>query len=213
MRYTTQLLGVLAATALTACDFWPRQLESLADSIGQQVSGEATVWLAGGDVVIIDVANSPLYGEASSSLEAVATDIAQQTVAFTEQSLESIVITFHQGVLSEEPERMRSFVFMVQAGIPVLQPFMDLDATGPLSAEEIDAAMDRLGDSLGEDRLHCARKKLGQLAAEAGDPETFDPGSNRFLPTENWAALDAFGKRLVLVQALSTQAVFDCAGR
>ena len=50
-------------------------------------------------------------------------------------------------------------------------------------------------------------------ARDAGDPETLDPANVEFLTAETWDALDAFGKRLILTQAIITEALFLCAQR
>ena len=90
MRFLSTKLVLLAAVLVSACDFWPRDLEPLAESVSRQVSGEATAWLLGGDVVVIDVTNSPLYRAVQPELEAQATAIAEQAIAFIEAPLESI---------------------------------------------------------------------------------------------------------------------------
>jgi hypothetical protein len=46
----------------------------------------------------------------------------------------------------------------------------------------------------------------------AGDPETPDPESVDLLSAETWNDLDVFGKRIILTQAVTTKALFVCAG-
>jgi len=204
---TTALLAVIL---VSACDFWPQDLAPLAESIEQQVSGETRALRVGGDIVLIDVSHSPLYRTARLDLEATATEIAEQAIAYVAVPLESIVITFHAGEISEDPENEHEFIFLVMDGRPVLQPQFDIDATGPLSPEEVQAAVDRLGDSFTGEQKTCVVREVEQQARDAGDPETLDPADFEFLPAETWNDLDAFGKRIILTGAITTQALFSC---
>jgi len=204
---TTALLAVIL---VSACDFWPQDLAPLAKSIEQQVSGETRALRVGGDIVLIDVSHSPLYRTARPDLEATATEIAQQAIAYVAVPLESIVITFHAGEISEDPENEHEFIFLVMDGRPVLQPQFDIDATGPLSPEEVQAAVDRLGDSFTGEQKTCVVREVEQQARDAGDPETLDPADFEFLPAETWNELDAFGRRIFLTAAITTQALFSC---
>lgn len=126
MRTAVLPLMLFTATLLAGCEFWPRDLEPLAESISRQVSGETTAWLAAGDVVVIEVAGSPLYRAPEAELEAVATGIAEQAIGYIEVNLESIAITFHQGEVADDPDDMRQFIFLVMENRPVLP----LDAFG-----------------------------------------------------------------------------------
>ena len=107
MRSGTLVLYALTAILISACGFWPEELEPLAASITREVSGEATAWRLGGDVVVINVANSPLYRKDSAELQTAATDIAAQAIAFAAVPLASVSVTFHEGDVSEEAEKMR----------------------------------------------------------------------------------------------------------
>jgi hypothetical protein len=202
---------LLVVLLVSACDFWPKDLESFAESISRQVSGETTAWLIAGDVVVIDVANSPLYREGQSELESLANDIAGQVIEHIATPPESILITFHEGEVSENPEKVREFIFLVMENRPVLQPYLDFDATGPLTHDEVQAAIDRLGDSLTGAQMECIREEVVKRAQAAGDPSMLDPASEEFLTAETWNMLDAFGKRLILAGAITSQAVFECA--
>lgn len=212
MRPLSVTFVFAAVILVSACDFWPRDLESLANSISQQVSGETTAWLVGGDVVVIDVAGSPLYHADPPQLERSATDLAEQTTEFSAAPLESILITFHEGGISENPKKQRQFVFLVMEGRAVLQPHFDLDASGPLTPEEIQAAVDGLDESFIGERKECVLAEVEKRARAAGDPEILDPASVDFLTAETWNDLDGFGKRLILTQAITTQALFACVG-
>jgi hypothetical protein len=211
MRLFSVRLLLLLPILVGACDFLPKELGPLADSISQQVSGETTVWLMGGDVVVIDVAGSPLYQATQSELEAQASKIAEQAIGFTEARLESILITFYEDGVTDGPEKTREFFFLVVENRPVLQPYFDVDAAGPLTPGEIQAAMDRQGDKYSENQRECIREELERLAHDAGDPELLDPATVKFLTDESWNELDAFGKRLFLSVALETEALFACA--
>lgn len=213
MRFVSVKLAFLAMILVSACDFWPEELHSFTEAISIQVSGETTAWLLGGDAVVIDVAGSPLYQATQTELEAVATEIAEQANEFVEAPLESIVITFHESEVSDDQEKMRDFIFLVMEGRPVLQPYLDFDATGPLNLDEIEAAMGRLGEGLAKDQRECVRRESEMRARDAGNPETLDPANVEFLTAETWDVLDAFGKRLILTQAIITEALFLCAQR
>ena len=212
MRLLSVKLTFLTAILVSACDFWPKDLESLAESISQQVSGEATAWLVSGDIVLIDVANSPSYQEAQTELEALATEIAKQTIEYSAAPLESIVITFHEDEISEDSKKMREFIFLVIENRPVLQPDLDDDATGPLTLIEVQTYFsDVMEESLTTEQKECVLSEVEKLARGAGDPETLDPASVEYLSAETWHALDAFSKRMILAGAITTKALFDCA--
>jgi len=68
----------LMTSMVSACDFWPRDLKPLAESISNKVSGETTAWLVDGDVVVIGVAGSPFHLHKRSESEVLATDIAKR---------------------------------------------------------------------------------------------------------------------------------------
>lgn len=210
MRFLSVKLVLLLALLVSACDFWPRQLEPLAETISRQVSGETTAWLLGGDVLVINVEGSPAYRANQPELEALAAGIAEQAVASAAAPLESIVITFYEGAVSEDPESMREFIFLVLENRPVLQPYLDVDATGPLTHDEIQAVIDRLGESVTGEQRDCVLGEMAERARVAGDPETLDPANVEFVSAEFWEYLDAFGKRLMLAQAIATNAMFAC---
>jgi len=211
MRFLTITIVLLVAILVSACDLWPKDLKPLAASISQQVSGETTAWLVGGDVVVINVANSPLYREGQPKMEAMATVIAEQAVVYVAAPLESIAVTFHEGEVSEDPEKTSEFIFLIMENRPVLQPYIDTNATGPLTPNEIQASIDRLGESLPVKQRECVLGEIERRAGDAGDPETLDPTSFEFLSADTWDALDAFGKRIILTQAITTKALFVCA--
>jgi hypothetical protein len=214
MRFLSIMPWLLTAIVVSGCDSWPRNLESFADSVAGQVSGDTTAWLVSGDVVVIDVANSPLYQSAPAELEAVATDIADQAIAFLPTPLESAVVTFHEGAASDDLGGTRTLVFLVLEDRPVLQPLLDLDATGPLTIQELEAQfIGPMDGTLTEAQRECVLEEAGKLAQIAGDPEAVDPASLDFLPAETWEPLDEYAKRLVLKQAITTEALFTCARR
>ena len=210
-RLLSITLALLAAISVSACDLWPRDLKQFAQSISQQVSGETTAWLVAGDVMVINVASSPFYRGAQSELEALATEIAEQAIEISTAPLESIAITFYEVEVSEDPDKMREFIFLVMDNHPVLQPPLDVDATGPLTLAEVqNLFIDRLGESVTADRMDCVLKEVEKLARDAGDPEMLDPASVEFLSADTWSDLDAFGKRMILAQAITTSALFIC---
>ena len=203
-------LCVVTTIGISGCDYWPEQLEPLADLIMQDVSGETTAWLVEGDVVVINVANSPLYRESLAELEAAATVIAAQAVEFMPEPLESISVTFYEGEITEEAEKSRLFVFLLEENQPVLQPLLATDATGPLTLAEIQALLVGMDELLVEERETCVLTEIQDRAKAAGDPETLDPATVEFLPVAGWQLLDSFGKRLILAQVIATKAFFVC---
>ncbi len=209
-RFLSTTFALLAALLVGACDFWPKDLEKLAESISKQVSGKTTAWLVAGDVVVIDVAGSPFYRRDQAELEAVVTDIAEQVVAYISAPLESIAVTFHEGEISENPQKQSQFIFLVMENRPVLQPFIDDDATGPLIGDELEAAVDRLGETVTWEQRECVLGEVERRARNVGDPETLDPAGVEFLAAGSWDDLDAFAKRLFLAQAITSKALFVC---
>lgn len=214
MRLFSIVLSILAMISVSACDFWPTNLEPLAEAVAEQSSGEATAWRVGGDVVVIEVANSPLYRIAPLELEIKATEIAEQAIAYSPAPLEGIAITFHEGAVSEDQAKMRQYIFVMANNSPVLQPLPDVNATGPLTRIEVQTQfIDRMDDSLTTEQRDCVLDEVEKLARLAGDPETLDPADVEFLSAETWYPLDAFGKRLILAQSITTKAFFVCQSR
>lgn len=190
----------------------------MAESIEQRVSGDTTAWLLGGDVAVIDVAGSPSYRLPKADLEALATAIAQQAIEYAQAPLESIVITFHEGQVSDQPDALREFVFLVSNDRPVLQPNLPRDATGPLTDREIEAAVVLVEQSyansrqpLTPSRRECVLAELKRRARDAGDTETLDAATIEFLTPATWSLLDASARRIFLAQAIASEALFACA--
>ncbi len=208
MSITTALI---AAVLISACDFRPDELEPLAESITRGGAGDTTAWLLGGNVLVITIQNSPLYGQPQADLENTATAIAEQAVEFSPQPLESIAVSFYENEISDAAESVREFIFLVTDNQPVLQPELNFDATGPLTPGEIKTLyIDPLNDSLTQEQSECALSKSEKLADTAGDPEFLDPANVTFLSPVSWNELDAFGRRLILGQAIVTEAMFAC---
>lgn len=86
-----------------------------------------------------------------------------------------------------------------------------LDASGPLTMEELDANfLSHMDLELTEEQRACARREIEARAHAAGDPETLDPTTIELLPIDHWPTLDAFGRRLILAQVITTKAMIDC---
>lgn len=119
-------LTLLVVISLSSCGFWPEELKPLAESISQQVGGEAMAWRVGKDVVVINVANSPLYQEPLEELQSVAADIAAQAVAFASVPITSVAVTFHENEISDVPDEMREFIFVTIEGQLTLAPDLDI---------------------------------------------------------------------------------------
>ena len=214
MRILSIRLLCLLAILVSGCDFWPKDLQPLADSITRQVSGETSAWLLSGDIVVINVAGSPHYRETQAELEALTTDLADQVIAFSAAQLESIVITFHEEEVSEDPKEMREFIFLVMENRPVLQLGLDVDASGPLTLDEVQTRfIDPMDEALSAEQKACVLGEVESRVQMAGDPETLDPANVELLPTGTWNQLDSFAQRLILAQAITTKALFVCAER
>ena len=208
----------LAAVLTSACDLLPNQLKPFEESLEQQLSGDATVWLLGGDVVIIDVSGSPSYRMQETELGGLATEIAEQAMEYAGKPLESIVVTFHEDRETGSSDKEREFIFLIMKNRPVLQPHLPRNATGPLTKEEIQAAIvridqsyDQMEKSLTDEHRECVLATLERRAADAGDPEDLDPATVEFLAADTWYLFDASGKRILLAQALVSEALFSCA--
>jgi len=90
---------------------------------------------------------------------------------------------------------------------------VDLDARGPLTLEELDIDFSALGvPGLGEDGRRCVLDEVAAVVQVAGDPETVDPATVEFLSdgSENWSDLGPGGRRIILAQAITTEAFFHC---
>ncbi|MEJ2523070.1 MAG: hypothetical protein P8080_09350 [Gammaproteobacteria bacterium] len=205
---------VLFSLLLSACDYWPEKPGTLAGSLTEQLSADVTVWRVGGDVVLVDVANSSLYGSDAARLKIVATDIAERVVAAVERPVATVAVTFHESEVSEDVSRMREFAFLVKKGQPILQPRVSFDATGPLTLDEIQANFLSLAEAPpAEERKDCILGEIEARARAAGDPETLDPKMIEFLPAKSWRLLDKAGRRIVLMQAITTKASLVCGSQ
>ena len=74
-------------------------------------------------------------------------------------------------------------------------------------------AYDGPDDTWSLDRRDCVLRESKQRAAVAGDPESLDPATVSSLESVSaltWNALDDFGRRLLLVQVITTEALFAC---
>ena len=220
MRFSLISLAILVALIASGCNFWPKELKTLAESISQQVSGHTTAWLMGGDVVVINISGSAHYQQAQPDLEALATELAEQVTQFLEEPLESIVISFYEKEASADTDEMREFIFLMLEGRPVLQWYPQPNASGALGQDEIEAAVkrmdesyDRLDQEFPADQRGCILTKALGLASGAGDPETLDLKSLDYIPEASWNDLDATSRRIMLAQTIVTEAMFVCVSR
>jgi hypothetical protein len=169
--------------------------------------------LLGGDVVVISVTNSPEFYTASAELETLASEIAAKAIVVAAVPLESISVTFFEGEISEEADKQRVFIFLVKDNKAVLQPILSFDATGPITLAEFEVFFANMERPLGEEQEKCVLKEVETRSRAIGDPETLDPTTVALLPAEQWQLLDQFGKRLILMQVISTEALFICTKR
>jgi hypothetical protein len=87
-----------------------------------------------------------------------------------------------------------------------------LDTKGPLTLAEVKTnLMDQTGKPFQEMRRECIDREIEKRAQAAGDPETLDPATIELLASEHWKSVGAFGRRLLLAQAILTKALFVCA--
>lgn len=214
MRTTLKTLALLFLVSLGACNFWPKDLDELSNTITEQLGGKTTAWRVGGDVVVISIEGSPAWSDSPEVLESKATGIATQAIGYVEVPLESIVITFYEDVVTDHAEKIREFIFLVVDDSPVLQPSFDLNASGPLTLDELQTLfLDGMEDVLKDENRACVLNEVELLASRYGDPETLDPAEIDYLSADTWQVLDGFSKRLILGQAIVTDASFTCAQR
>ena len=83
---------------------------------------------------------------------------------------------------------------------------------GPLTMKELQINIPQhLAAMMTERRQKCFLEKIGELAKEAGDPETLNPADVAFLPTDgSWDDLTFFGRRSLLAQAIVSRAITLC---
>jgi len=83
---------------------------------------------------------------------------------------------------------------------------------GPLTMEELQISIPKKLDSmLTSQRRACYIEKIGELAKDAGDPETLNPADVAFLPTDgSWDELTFYGRRSLLAQAIVSRAITLC---
>jgi hypothetical protein len=125
-------------------------------------------------------------------------------------------VTFHESEITDDEAKMREFMFLIEDERPVLQPALITKTTGPLSAQEIEVFFEQLGESTAAAEKECMLREMARSAAVAGDPETLDPSTLELLepmPPATWRALDATGRRLILAQLLTSEALFDCVSQ
>jgi len=100
------------------------------------------------------------------------------------------------------------------ADIAAEKPFYTVGkrTRGPLTMEELQINIpEHLAAMMTERRQACFRERIGELAKEAGDPETLDPADVAFLPTDgSWDELTFFGRRSLLAQAIVSRAIALC---
>ena len=83
---------------------------------------------------------------------------------------------------------------------------------GPLTLEELQINIPQdVASHMTQDQRACFVRQIGVLAAQAGDPETLDPGDVAFLPTDgSWDDVSIYGRRGLLAQAIISRAIAGC---
>ncbi|MEO0449275.1 MAG: hypothetical protein AAFZ74_03020 [Pseudomonadota bacterium] len=89
---------------------------------------------------------------------------------------------------------------------------IDKNASGPLSMPELQVNIPQeLDDLYTESMRTCFLATVEDLASSAGDPETLDPSTVTFLPTDgSWQELTKFHKRNLLAQSIISEAGVLC---
>ncbi len=89
---------------------------------------------------------------------------------------------------------------------------VDRSASGPLTMVELQVNIPQELDALYTERMRsCFFETVESLARSAGDPNTLDPSTVRFLPTDgSWQQLTKFYKRNLLAQAIMSEAGVVC---
>jgi len=93
-------------------------------------------------------------------------------------------------------------------------PFYRIDksARGPLTMPELQVNIPQELDELYTESMRtCFLATIEDLARSAGDPETLDPSTVTFLPTDgSWQDLTRFHKRNLLAQSIISEAGVLC---
>lgn len=89
---------------------------------------------------------------------------------------------------------------------------VETNGTGPLTMAELQIDIpDDLEKRMSSERKTCFLRKIEELAAAAGDPETLKTEDVAFLPDqETWDPLPRYNKRLLLAQAVVSRAITLC---
>lgn len=89
---------------------------------------------------------------------------------------------------------------------------IDKNASGPLTMPELQVNIPQeLDAQYTESMRTCFLATVKDLASSAGDPESLDPSSVTFLPTDgSWQELTKFHKRNLLAQAIISEAGVLC---
>ncbi|MEO1243468.1 MAG: hypothetical protein AAFX54_16280 [Pseudomonadota bacterium] len=89
---------------------------------------------------------------------------------------------------------------------------IDKNASGPLTMPELQVNIPQELDALYTDSMRaCFLATVEDLATSAGDPETLDPSTITFLPTDgSWQELTKFHKRNLLAQSIISEAGVLC---
>lgn len=102
----------------------------------------------------------------------------------------------------------------INADGPDEKPFYTVGkrTRGPLTLEELQINIPAELDSMLTTRKrNCFIEKIGELAEQAGDPETLDPADVAYLPTDGtWDELTFYGRRNLLAQAIVSRAIIFC---
>lgn len=89
---------------------------------------------------------------------------------------------------------------------------VDKNASGPLTMQELQVNIPQELDAFYTESMRtCLLATIEDLASSAGDPETLDPSTVSFLPTDgSWRKLTKFHKRNILAQSIVSEAGVVC---
>ncbi len=76
--------------------------------------------LLGGDVVVIEIENSPLFDSEQEVLQGIVSGFASEAIKAAGVPLESLIMTIYRNEMTDNPENYRQFIFLVEEDQPVL---------------------------------------------------------------------------------------------
>ncbi len=110
------LMVILVILGLGACGWFPEKLHALEKSLVDQGLGDAEAWRVGKDVVVVDLAHSPVFRFSPTDINATGLDIAVQALEHVDRPVSSLSITFHEAESTDDPGTMHQLIYVVHNG-------------------------------------------------------------------------------------------------